>query len=177
MATSSLDIYPPQYNTDRGRVRALLPDVEQVDFSGEGVPEYLFSDVHIDALLASARGRVGGKGRVLRAAALGLRAIAVSEGLISKVIKTEDLQTDCAKLATALLAGAKGLEDQADKDEEDEDDWMYGFQIVDFQPYPIDGYGSWIRGFPSCGSGGCSSSRGGCGCGSTDHGAGFGRWV
>lgn len=167
------DIYPPNFATDRGKVRALLPDVEQVDFSGEGVPEYLFSDVHIDALLATARGRIGGRGRIYRAAALGLRAIAVSEGLISKVIKTEDLQTDGAKLATALLNGAKGLDEQADKDEEEEDDWGYGFQIVDFQPQPADCLPYGLRGFPSsCGS--CGG--GGCGCGTYGHGSGFGRW-
>lgn len=169
------DLYPPDFSTDRGKVRALLPDVEQVDFSGEGVPEYLFSDAHIDALLATARGRVGGRARIYRAAALGLRAIAVSEGLIAKVIKTEDLQTDGAKLATALMGGAKGLDDQADKDEEAEEDWGYGFQIVDFQPQPADCLPYGMRGFPSCC--GSASSGGGCGCGSYDHGAGFGRWV
>ena len=50
------DVYPPDFTSSRGRVRALLPDVEQVDFSGEGVPEYLFSDAHIDAFLATSRG-------------------------------------------------------------------------------------------------------------------------
>ena len=171
------DVYPPDYSTPRGRVRALLPDVEQSDFSGEGVLEYLFSDGHIDAFLAISRG--GPRSRVLRAAAMGLRAIATTEGLISKVIKTEDLQTDGAKLAAALFSGAQGFDQQADDTDEEEDDWMYGFQIVDFQPHPADGYSSWMRGFPSCGGcgGGYSSSRGGCGCGSYDHGAGFGRWV
>lgn len=171
------DVYPPDFTSSRGRVRALLPDVEQVDFSGEGVPEYLFSDAHIDAFLATSRG--GPRSRILRAAAMGLRAIATTEGLISKVIKTEDLQTDGAKLAAALFKGAEGFDQQADDTDEEEDDWMYGFQIVDFQPQPVDGYSPWMRGFPSCGGcgGGSPSSRGGCGCGSTDHGAGFGRWV
>src|SRR5690606_15903301 len=102
------DVYPPDFSTPRGRVRALLPDVEQVDFAGEGVPEYLFSDGHIDSFLVTARG--GPRSRVLRAAAMGLRAIATSEGLISKVIKTEDLQTDGAKLAAALFKGAEGFD-------------------------------------------------------------------
>lgn len=159
------DIYPPDFGTDRGKVRALLPDVEQVDFSGEGVPEYLFSDLHIDALLATARGRVGGRARIYRAAALGLRAIAVSEGLIQKVIKTEDLQTDGAKLATALMGGAKGLDDQADKDDEDEDEWMYGFQVVDFQPQPVDCIPVSLRGFPAPRAGTYGRTTG------------FGRWA
>lgn len=165
------DIFPPNFSTDRGKVRALVPDVEQVDFTGEGVPEYLFSDVHIDALLATARGF--GSARIYRAAALALRAVAVSEGLIQKVIKTEDLQTDGAKLTAALLVGAKGLEEEAARQEEDEDDGSYGFTIVDFQPQPIDRLGASLRGFPTC----CGSWMGsGCGCGNYGHGSGFGRW-
>jgi len=164
----STDIYPPDYSTPRGRVRALIPDVEQVDFAGEGVPEYLFSDGHIDAFLATAGGLPGGRANVLRAGAMALRAVAVSEGLISKVIKTEDLQTDGAKLTAALLRGAEGLDKQADQAEESEDELLFGFEIVDFQPYPIDRYPSWMRGFPQ---------GPGVYPGSHDHGAGFGRWV
>lgn len=168
----AVDTYPPDFTTDLGKVRALLPDVEQVDFSGEGVPEYLFSDAHLNALLAAARGR--GRSRIYRAAAMGLRAIAVSEGLIAKVIKTEDLQTDGAKLATALMAGAKAWEDQADKDDEDAEEWEYGFVIVDFQPQPADCLPYGLRGFPAC----CGSMvGGGCRCGTYDHGSGFGRWA
>jgi len=170
------DLYPPDFGTDRGKVRALLPDVEQVDFSGEGAPEYLFSDTHIDALLATARGRVGGRSRIYRATAQGLRAIAVTEGLIAKVIKTEDLQTDGAKLASALLAGAKGWEDQADAADDEEEEGMYGFQIVDFQPYPADCMPSSLRGFPAC-CGTWGTSGGGCGCGSTGSRAGFSCWL
>ncbi|MER6605780.1 hypothetical protein ABT282_07655 [Streptomyces sp. NPDC000927] len=158
------DVFPPNYNTDRGKVRALVPDVEQVDFSGEGVPEYLFSDNHIDAFLAIYSFK-SEPVRILRAAASALRAVAVSEGLISKVIRTEDLQTDGAKLATALLAGAKQLEDQADREEELED-WEYGFQIVDFQPQPAPSLPAWTSGFPTRSH-----------AGSRDHGAGFGRWI
>ncbi|MBD3004524.1 hypothetical protein [Streptomyces sp. 5-10] len=157
------DIYPPDYNTDRGKVRALIPDVEQVDFAGEGVPEYLFSDTHIDAFLAIYSSKPQTI-RVLRAGAAALRAVAVSEGLIAKVIRTEDLQTDGAKMTTALLAGAKQLDDQADKEEED-DDWEYGFQVVDYQPSPCD-LPYWMHGFP-----------GGRPVGPTVPAAGFGRWL
>ena len=31
-------VYPPDFSTDIGAVRALIPDVERVDFTGEGVP-------------------------------------------------------------------------------------------------------------------------------------------
>lgn len=165
------DIWPPDLATDRGKVRALIPDVEQVDFSGEGVPQYIFSDAHIDALLATSRG--GPLGRIKRAAAKGMRAIAVSEALIQKVIRTEDLQTDGAKTATALLAAARDLEGEADQDDEDADD-RYAFTIVDFQPQPPDCLPYALRGYPqSCN---CGVTEG-CGCGSKDRGAGYGSGV
>lgn len=166
------DIYPPDFTTAIGQVRSLIPDVEQVDFVGEGVPEYIFSDGHITAFLLTAEGT--GIPQILRAAASGIRAIAVSEGLISKVIKTEDLQTDGAKLAAALLGAAKQLDDRADQQDEDDED-RYAFTIVDFQPYPIDCLPYTLRGFPQmcCVAG----YGGGCGCGSKDRGAGFGSGV
>jgi hypothetical protein len=102
----------------------------------------MFSDAHLEALYQTAEGE--GSPRVYRAAASALRAVAVSEGLIQKVIRTEDLQTDGAKLTTALLAGAKQLDDKADRVEEADG----GFAIVDFQPHPIDSLPYWNRGFP-----------------------------
>jgi len=166
------DVYPPDLASPTGLVRALIPDVEQVDFSGEGVPEYIFSDGHIQAFLTVSRG--SGGVLIKRAAAKGVRAIAVSEALIQKVIRTEDLQTDGAKLATALLAAAKDMEDEADEEEEQEDD-IHAFAIVDFQPQPPDCLPYSLRGFPRlC----CLQSRfGPCGCGSKDRGAGFGSGV
>ncbi|MFB7858786.1 hypothetical protein [Rhodococcus qingshengii] len=158
------DIYPPEYTTERGRVRALIPDVEQVDFSAQGVPEYIFSDAHIDAFLSVSRG--GTTARIKRAAAKGMRAIGNSEGLIQKVIRTEDLQTDGAKLQQAFLTAARDLERDAEQDQEEEDD-SYAFAIVDFQPQPADHLPYTLRGFPqhpaarSCG---CQTRS--CGCGS-----------
>lgn len=153
------DVYPPDFSSDVGKVRALIPDQEQVDFSGEGVPEYIFSDASIQAFLSVSRGR--GSARIRRAAAAGMRALAVSEGLIQKVIRTEDLQTDGAKLANALLLAARQSEEEADRDEEEEDD-RYAFAIVDFQPQPVDCVPYSFRGFPSlC----CAASRvGSCSC-------------
>lgn len=53
-------------------------------------------------------------GNYRRAAADVLDAIAVSELLVSKVIRTQDLQTDGAKVAAELRARADRLRKQAD---------------------------------------------------------------
>lgn len=141
--TASQDIYPVDFGSVIGQIRALIPDVEQVDYSDSGVSEYMFSDAHLRGLHTIASGE--GSARIYRAAASALRALAVSEGLIQKVIRTEDLQTDGAKLASALLAGAKQLEDRADSAEEDSEIMM----IVDFQPLPQDGFPYSLHGFPA----------------------------
>ncbi|MFE0472525.1 hypothetical protein ACFW2V_13015 [Streptomyces sp. NPDC058947] len=114
--------------------------------------EYMFSDAHLDNLHVIAHGT--GPARLYRAAASALRTLAVSEGLIQKVIRTEDLQTDGAKLASALLAGAKAWEDRANSMEDEEEAMV----IVDFQPLPQEGFPYAMRGFPSEGM---SSAPGG----------------
>lgn len=65
--------------------------------------------------------------RVRRAAADALDAIAISETLVSKVIRTQDLQTDGAKVADALRARAQQL--RAQDDEDDANTWG-GFDLV-----------------------------------------------
>lgn len=154
--SSSMDVFPPDFGTVIGQIRALIPDVEQVDYSDTGIPEYMFADAHLRGLYTIAVG--DGVAKVYRAGASALRALAVSEGLIQKVIRTEDLQTDGAKLAGALLAGAKQLEDQAaSADEEGEI-----MTVVDFQPRPMDGFPYSLHGFPTgwmVGVGGRSLSR------------------
>lgn len=152
----SLDVYPVNFGSVIGQIRALVPDVEQVDYSDSGISEYMFSDAHLRGLYTIAMG--DGSARIYRAAASALRALAVSEGLIQKVIRTEDLQTDGAKLASALLAGAKQLDDRADAAEEDAETMM----IVDFQPLPQDGFPYSLHGFPAgwmVGVGGPSFAR------------------
>lgn len=67
-------------------------------------------------------------GSVKRAAAAALDAIAVSEVLISKVIRTGDLSTDGAKVAASLQARAVRL--RAEADDEDE-----VFDVIAFDPY------------------------------------------
>lgn len=154
--SASADVVPADFSTVVGQIRALIPDVEQVDYADTGYPEYMFSDSHLNGLHLISRG--DGVARVYRAAASALRALAVSEGLIQKVIRTEDLQTDGAKLASAILAAARQLDDQADMAEEDSETMM----IVDFQPLPQDGFPVSLRGFPSdwlAGTGGRSFGR------------------
>lgn len=70
----------------------------------------------------------GARWAVYRAAADALEAIAVSEVLVSKVIRTQDLSTDGAKVAEALRKLAAGLRDQADNEDPD-----FGgvFEIID----------------------------------------------
>lgn len=70
----------------------------------------------------------GARWAVKRAAADALEAIAVSEVLVSKVIRTQDLSTDGAKVAEALRKLAAGLRDQADNEDPD----LGGvFEIID----------------------------------------------
>lgn len=172
MTETSHDVYPPDFSTDLGMVRSLIPDVEQVDFSGEGVPSYLFSDAHLSAILKLYIGK-SQRSRIKRAAADALTAIAVSEALISKVITTEDLQTDGAKLANALLAGAKQLREDANRDDEDEEE-CFGIEIVDFQPYPSPPP---LFSVPLSFGVRLANSSGDVGVRQAHHGGGFGRWV
>lgn len=93
-------------------VRLLLADV--------GSDQYL-TDQNISGYL-----QLNGD-RIRRAAADALDAIAVSEVLVSKVIRTQDLQTDGAKVADALRARAAQLRQQDDDD--DLNTWG-GFDLV-----------------------------------------------
>lgn len=107
---------PIDYTTDAGRVRLLIPDTVEADL--------LFTDEQVTAFLAM-------EGGVKKAAALALETVASSEVMVSKVIKTQDLSTDGAKVSDALLKRAAALRQQAD-DEADLDGGTFG--IVDFVP-------------------------------------------
>jgi hypothetical protein len=123
------DIYPPDYATAVGQVRLLIPDTEQLENPSDPTAEasYIFDDHQIQAFLALYLNSVK------RAAAQAKLVLATSETLISKVIRTDDLQTDGAKLGQELRAQAKELRDQASEEE------LYeayeDFEIVDFNRF------------------------------------------
>lgn len=121
--------YPPNYQTPVGQVRSLIPDVELLedpaDLSAE--PDYIFDDATLQSYLALARDNV------YRAAAIAVNTLATSEALILKVLKSDDRQTDGAKLGDSLGRRAAWLDKQADA----EDDEVYGgFDIVPYDARP-----------------------------------------
>lgn len=66
-----------------------------------------------------------------RAAADALDAMATSEVLLSKVIRTQDLATDGVKVATDLRGKAAALRAKADREDADEASF---FEVVAFCP-------------------------------------------
>lgn len=109
--------------TDVELVRTLIPDTEAV--FGDDKDEYLFDDAQIQNFLTI------GRGSVLRAAGHAMIAVGNSEALISKVIKTQDLQTDGSKLQDQWRASGQAMFDRADK--EDQEGALDYFEIVDYQ--------------------------------------------
>lgn len=101
--TTPAHTYDP--GTPVGQVRLLLNDVGQ---------PWVFQDVEIAAILS-----LEGDSVKLAAAQL-IDTNADNEALASKVLRTQDLQTDGAKLAQVLHARAQSLRDQVLADEEAE---------------------------------------------------------
>jgi hypothetical protein len=120
------DLYPPDYATGIGQVRLLIPDVDQLENPADSTAdaEYIFDDHQIQAFLSMSNNSIK------RAAAEAKMVLAASETLISKVIRTDDLQTDGAKLGAELRAQARELRAQAV--EEETYDSYEEFEIVDF---------------------------------------------
>jgi hypothetical protein len=108
-------------------VRTLIPDTDAV--FGAGEDEHLFTDDQISRFF-----RLGG-GNPVRAAGLAMIAVGNSEALISKVIVTQDLETDGSKLQDKWRAAGEAMLKRADKE-----DVFDGFQIINFRegwlPYP-----------------------------------------
>jgi hypothetical protein len=86
----------------------------------------IFTDTEISAFYT-----LGG-GRVRLGAAVALETLAGNEVMVSKVIRTLDLQTDGAKVSAELRALAKTLRD-SDADYTADGD-LFAIDIVDFQP-------------------------------------------
>lgn len=116
------------FSTPLGKVRALIPDTEEVDWDDSGTTSFLLPDGHLSALLSL------NNDQVRLAAADACEAIGMSEALISKVIKTEDLETDGAKNAQVFLTRARQLRD-AHKWEQDVEASGH-FQLVKFRQVP-----------------------------------------
>lgn len=100
--------------TEIGQVRLLIADTDEAAI--------LLTDAQLTGFMTLEAG-------VKRAAAAALEAIAVSELLVSKVIRTQDLSTDGAKVSAELRARAKDLRAQADADDDREDG---GLTIIDY---------------------------------------------
>jgi hypothetical protein len=106
---------------DRDTVRLLIADVDPSN--------QLLTDAQLDSLLALE------DGNIKLAAAQALDTIASSEALVSKVIRTQDLQTDGSKTAAALRAHAAALRAQAQKNLDDVDEGY--FEIIPGGPAPV----------------------------------------
>lgn len=104
----------PDSTDDRDYVRDLIADHDE---------DPLLTDEQLDRLL-----RVEGDPRL--AAARALDMIAVSEVLVSKKIRTQDLQTDGPAVAAELRSLARALRDEYDA----EDGAWDGFDVVDTIP-------------------------------------------
>lgn len=106
---------PPPLTTDLRRIRLLIPDTNSANrlFRVDELQDFL--DI---------------EGGVKKAAALALEVIASSEVMVSKVITSQDLSTDGAKVSDALLKRAAMLRQQADDDDPDAGGTL---DIVDFR--------------------------------------------
>lgn len=107
---------PIDFTTDAGKVRLLLNDVDESAF--------VFTNPEIDAFL-SLEG-----GNVKLAAAQAIDTNADNEALASKVLRTQDLTTDGAKIADALRKRAAALRAQAEDEAGETDDGFY-FAVID----------------------------------------------
>ena len=129
----------PDFTDPVWQARAMIPDVEKVPDPNNpySTPEYLFTDEHIQAILDLNHGNV-------RLAAADLcEVLGTSEGYIAKVIKTEDLVTDGAKLMGQFIARARQLRSYAKEEMGDEGE---AFEWIPYTVPPVN-KGSWIGGF------------------------------
>lgn len=123
------------YTSSVGQVRVLIPDLRKLedlrDLRNE--PRYLFTDDEILAFLAI------NNGNVKRAAADACDAIGTDKALQLLVLKTDDKQTDGAKLLDAIVKRAKALREQAKEDDENN----LSFDVIMPSYEPVD----WVVNF------------------------------
>lgn len=116
------------YTSPIGQVRVLIPDLRKLedlrDLRNE--PRYLFTDDEILAFLAI------NNGNVKRAAADACDAIGMDKALQLLVLKTDDKQTDGAKLLDAIVKRARMLREQAKED--DENDLSFDVIMPSYDP-------------------------------------------
>lgn len=116
--TLAADVSPPPSDEQR-RTRLLINDTDPAN--------RFFSTLELNDFLAMN----GNSPR--KAAAQALEVIAANEALVSKKIRTQDLQTDGPAVAKELRELAKALRQQAS--EGDDDAEATGFEIAEFEPY------------------------------------------
>lgn len=123
------------YTSPVGQVRVLIPDLRKLedlrDLRNES--RYLFTDDEILAFLAV------NNGNVKRAAADACDAIGMDKALQLLVLKTDDKQTDGAKLLDAIVKRAKTLREQAKED----DGNILSFDVIMPSYDPVD----WVVNF------------------------------
>ena len=108
-------------------LRVLIPDAEPL--FGAAEDEYLFTDDELETFLTV------GRGSVLRAAGYAKITIGDSEALISKVIRTQDLQTNGALVAESFRKSGQLYMERADA--EDIANGEFYIDIVDYSPNGI----------------------------------------
>lgn len=123
------------YTSPIGQVRVLIPDLRKLDDLRDlrNEPRYLFTDDEILAFLAV------NNGNVKRAAADACDAIGMDKALQLLVLKTDDKQTDGAKLLDAIVKRAKTLREQAKEDDENN----LSFDVIMPSYEPVD----WVVNF------------------------------
>lgn len=122
------NIYPPQFETPLGQMRALLSQTERyVDPVNPTLPpDYLVPDGQLNAYLSI------NANSLYAAASDALIALATNEALVSKKIRTEGgLQTDGPAVAQRLLDLAKEYRKRHDE-EVASTDALDAFEIVPF---------------------------------------------
>jgi len=125
------NIFPPNYETPLGQLRALVSQTEQYkDPANPAAPaDYLMDDGQLNSFLALNANKLYG------AAADVLLALAANEALVSKKIRTEDLSTDGSVIANSLRQVAAEFRDRQ-KEADLDDAALEAFELVEFTEYP-----------------------------------------